>query len=284
MFYFWSSLKNMQPATDNIAWSKRDASLLKSGDFADVCVRVGDSKFSCHKIVLAKASEFFEKLFKNDGLQSGEVVLEQPTPKLFKIFLDYIYTWDDEPLRHLTLKELSCLLENSNMWIAVQVEKTCEGIILDRCRSTGSRELIELYRLAHLLDKKSIMDRVIKIMQNNEMDHSGIYYMGIDCFTEYFKSTTQLNESKRFNMAEKWILKNVSPIRGSYYSINIPSNSEPVSVTGKVTRILENIRFEIMSLDAFYNGPGKSKLLADSRKVEIIYEIAKKGCHYCHRF
>ncbi|KAH8305088.1 hypothetical protein KR059_007514, partial [Drosophila kikkawai] len=267
---------------NSLSRSRRGASLLKSGVFADVCVRVDDSKFSCHKIILAGASEFFEKLFQNDGLQTGEVVLEQPTPKLFKIFLDYIYTWNDKPLQNLTFQELCCLMENSHMWMAVEVEKKCEKIILDRCSSKQPKELIQLYKVAYLLDKKSIMDEVIRViefnfleMPNNEMDHSGIYYMGIDCFTEYFKSTTQLNESKRFNMAEKWILKNVSPIRGSYYSINIPSNSEPVSVTGKVTRILENIRFEIMSLDAFYNGPGKSKLLADSRKVEIIYEIAK---------
>ncbi|XP_017019389.1 kelch-like protein 40a [Drosophila kikkawai] len=251
------------PACQDIAWSRRGAFLLKYGVFADVCVRIDDSSFSCHKIVLASASEFFERLFKNDGLQTGEVVLEQPTPKLFKIFLDYIYTWNDKPMQNLTFQELCCLLENSHMWMAVEVKNTCEEMILDRCSTEQPKELIQLYKTAYLLDSYPIMIKVIDLMQKHPMDQPEIYDLDIDCFIEYMRHTRcDCSEAKRFRIAEMWIEKNLP---------------EPDPLSEEVVRILQIICFQAMPLEDFYHGPGKSKLLADSRKVKIIYKIASKS-------
>ncbi|XP_039487693.1 kelch repeat and BTB domain-containing protein 4 [Drosophila santomea] len=81
--------------------SSRGIKLMKSGLFSDVCIRIDCTGFQCHKIILACASEFFEKLFQKD---LKEFLLDGTTPEVFQIFLDFMYAPDDKKLCKLTLR------------------------------------------------------------------------------------------------------------------------------------------------------------------------------------
>ncbi|XP_017122891.1 BTB/POZ and MATH domain-containing protein 6 [Drosophila elegans] len=243
----------------------RPTKLLKSGLFTDICIRVDCTSFSCHKIVLACASEFFEKLFQKDGLQTGEVTLEGTTPKIFKIFLDFIYTPGNCQFSKLESEVLMSLLKCANMWLAMEVENICHKILYQKCEDMQPDELIKLYAVSYQINNRPLMKRSIKFLQNewpNEMDCQSTVGMGIDCFKEYFQTTIEIyHPLRRFAMVENWI-------KGNAF------DSESASKSEQITNIVKSIDFEQMSLDEFYNGPGKSNVLSDSDKFEIMYKMA----------
>ncbi|KAF6198083.1 hypothetical protein GE061_007829 [Apolygus lucorum] len=71
----------------------------RDSDFmTDVTLVVGGlgNTYRAHKLVLSCHSQVFEAMFKNDMLESqrGEVVIDDVNPKIFSMFLDFVYTGD----------------------------------------------------------------------------------------------------------------------------------------------------------------------------------------------
>jgi len=103
----------------------------------------------------------------------------------------------------------------------------------------------------------------------------------MDCFVEYFSCTKGLDQLKRFTMLDMWIQKNIPKEHRVLHMNNVKivpkrNQSSTTSDHDKITFLLDSIDFERMSLDDFYTGPAKSKLLPESVKIELMYKMAKK--------
>lgn len=148
-------------ATNNpIFRSSRGIKLMKSGHFSDVCIRIDCISFRCHKIILACASEFFERLFQED---SEEFLLDGTTPEVFQIFLDFIYAPNDDQFGNLEPDVLMCLLKCANMWLAVEIEERCIDILLDLSPDMDPDALIALFAVSHCEDHKVLMEQSIGV-------------------------------------------------------------------------------------------------------------------------
>ncbi|XP_017022906.1 kelch-like protein 41a [Drosophila kikkawai] len=265
-------------------WTKKGADLLKSGLFSDICIRVENTCFKCHKIILACASEFFEKLFQKDGLETGNVVLEGTTPEVFEIFLNYIYTMDKEFLKSVELDHLLSLMKCANMWLAAEVENVCPEIIVETCVISGINEkrLIQIYEVSYQVNNESLMNWIISILKKDDaMDLQESAKLGIDCFMEYFQHTSEMEESKRFGLLEMWMHQNCLEDEGFVFSLRENSkaknkNEKSFPAFEKISLMLSSIDFEKMTLKEFHNGPGRSIFISDTDKVDTIYGIAKK--------
>ncbi|XP_018793060.1 PREDICTED: BTB/POZ domain-containing protein 3 isoform X1 [Bactrocera latifrons] len=77
---------------------------------------VGDSpdkepqRFRCHKMILASASEVFERMFYSEFNVDGPVRVIEVDAKSFERFLRYVYIYEIETEENLSLKELCELL------------------------------------------------------------------------------------------------------------------------------------------------------------------------------
>ncbi|KAH8318548.1 hypothetical protein KR067_010634, partial [Drosophila pandora] len=245
----------------------RGAEMLKSGLFSDICILVKDSKFPCHRFMLARASEFFEKLFQKDGLENGSVRLEETTPQVFQIILNIIYTEKNELLTGLQNDILIQVLKNANMWLIREVEQCCTELLRKRAENMNFELLIELYAEFFLLDNKSFLKEIIELLQKQSYKSYGnfskVSNLSFNCFKDFVQSTSHIySESTRFAMLESWILKNVDF-----------KNSSINDYKG----IISNIDFKKMTIQEFRDGPGNSILLADKDKYEILSEIAGKN-------
>ncbi|XP_017039434.1 BTB/POZ and MATH domain-containing protein 6 [Drosophila ficusphila] len=229
--------------------------LLKSGLFSDVCIYVGDSSFRCHKIVLACASKFFEKLFQHDDEQTGEVTLEGVTPEVFKMFLEFIYKPNDDQLDDLEPELLMSVLKCANMWLATEVEGRCAKILLTLCEYMEPNTLFRLYAVSFFVDHELLMIVVVQFLHEkwpHKIDCPSTAKMELDCFKEYFQSTKKIiSELRRFNMIENWFNEN-----------NFDSKCS--SITDQITDMLKSIDFQEMTLKEIFDGPGKSNVLSDT--------------------
>ncbi|KAH8314622.1 hypothetical protein KR074_000723, partial [Drosophila pseudoananassae] len=244
----------------------RGAEMLKTGLFCDICILVEDVKFPCHRFMLARASEFFEKMFQKDGIDTGEVRLEDTTSKVFQIILNFIYTEKTELLTGLDYTTLVKVLQKANMWLISEVEKICTDLLRKKAEKMKPEILVEMFAIFYLLNNKSFLIEIIKLLEQqsvSDVTSLKVFTLGFDCFNEFVRSTSHIfPDSKRFAMVESWILKN---------------EDFQYSSLGEHQSMLSTINFKNMTIQEFRHGPGKSKLLADIDKYEIMSEIAIKS-------
>nr|XP_043069908.1 kelch-like protein 36 [Drosophila bipectinata] len=144
------------------SWKNRGAEMLKTGLFCDIFILVEDVKFPCHRFMLARASEFFEKMFQRDGIDTGVVRLEDTTSTVFQIIRNFIYTEKTELLTGLDYKTLVKVLQNANMWLISEVEEICIDLLRKEAQKMKPEILVEMYAIFYLLNNKSFLNEIIK--------------------------------------------------------------------------------------------------------------------------
>ncbi|KAH8305219.1 hypothetical protein KR018_003405, partial [Drosophila ironensis] len=228
--------------------------LLKSGALSDVCILVNDAKFPCHKFPLACASEFFEKLLQKDGLETGEVRLENTTPDVFEIVLNFIYTENSEPIGILSSEALVEVLQCSNMWMIFELEDICTRLLQEKLKDMNPNFLIELFEVFHGINNETMITTILRV-NKAQLDCPSSLELEIDYFQKYLQLTSDcLPEYKRFAMVEKLIEKKQDPTN--------------------YLHLLKDIDYRKMSIQEFRDGPGISNLLSDKDKYEYISQIA----------
>ena len=65
----------------------------REGEFIDIRLKVGDTLFPAHRVVLASYSDYFHSIF-TDGKEVIEMKDKSISPEIFKIVMDSIYTGD----------------------------------------------------------------------------------------------------------------------------------------------------------------------------------------------
>ena len=100
----------------------------REGEFIDIRLKVGDSLFPAHRVVLASYSDYFHSIF-TDGKETNQEVIEMKdksiSPEIFKIVMDSIYTGD----LHVNQKSIfEVLLAASQLQISSVVQLCCEFV------------------------------------------------------------------------------------------------------------------------------------------------------------
>ncbi|KAH8318547.1 hypothetical protein KR067_010635, partial [Drosophila pandora] len=237
---------------------KRSAEFLNSSLFSDICIQVEDTKFECHRFVLACASEFFEKLFLIDGAETGKVLLGETTPQVFEIILTFIYTENVEPFQNLDYSELLDILICANMWLIREVEDLCTELLKKRLIGADPDALIEFFEVFYLLNNEEFLSKIIesfRLRRVSFIDIPNLFDLGFICFEGFLQIISHIvPETQRFSLVEKWIQSNGSQEH-----------------TESLLRVID---FNNMTVQEFYSGPGKSNLLSDRDKYEIMSKLA----------
>ena len=102
--------------------------LFRHFEFIDIRLKVGDTLFPAHRVVLASYSEYFHSIF-IDGKEANQEVIELKdksiSPEIFKIVMDSIYTGDLH-VNHKSVFEV--LLAASQLQTASVVQLCCDFV------------------------------------------------------------------------------------------------------------------------------------------------------------
>ncbi|KRF97685.1 uncharacterized protein Dwil_GK27481 [Drosophila willistoni] len=246
--------------------------LLISKNFADCRIIVEDKTFSCHKVILACASEYFKIQFEKEP-ESVEFPLKDVRLDVFENFLAYIYTYDADKMATYSFPNLEKLFE------------------------FGDRFL-----LGHNLFKKRLIQLVTDEIHNNpkKFNHGAnlfeVMKLPESVFEQYVKSVSKaMSQSERFMMIENYISAHYSPdIRITEESLNaedeetdvkvedrsIEKNKEPEMEVDKsnsyqllINRLLDTIDYTKMTKKDFYEIVGNSCLLTYREKFECSKQL-----------
>ena len=98
----------------------------REGEFIDVRLKVGDTLFPAHRVVLASYSDYFRAIF-TDGKEANQELIELKDksipPEIFKIVMDSIYSGD---LLVNQKNVFEVLLTAGQLQIACVVELCCD--------------------------------------------------------------------------------------------------------------------------------------------------------------
>ena len=100
----------------------------REGEFIDIRLKVGDTLFPAHRVVLASYSDYFHSIF-TDGKEANQEVIEMKdksiSPQILKIVMDSIYTGDLH-VNHKSVFEV--LLTASQLQISSVVQLCCDFV------------------------------------------------------------------------------------------------------------------------------------------------------------
>lgn len=121
-----------------------------------------NESFDCHKLILGSASEFFERMFLSDFQESktAEFRLNDVSPDTFRIFLDYVYTYDFEKLKKNPNEIIFDLFECGNKWLVKSITDDCEAVLKERAPQMSIGNLVETFQFAHNAEHNGIIDVV----------------------------------------------------------------------------------------------------------------------------
>ena len=96
-------------------------------EFIDIRLKVGDTLFPAHRVVLASYSDYFHSVF-TDGKEANQAVIElkdkSVSPDKFKIIMDSIYSGE----LHVNQKSVFEVLAASQLKISSVVQLCCDFV------------------------------------------------------------------------------------------------------------------------------------------------------------
>lgn len=277
-----------------------------SSEFSDCVVVVGSTKFDCHKVILACASEFFNGMLTNEFKESisGEIHLQNVTPKIFEKFRKYVYTYNTCILKGYDTSTILDLYECANQWLVASLTDECLNVLLGRAESMDVEGLIELYEYSVNFDIKILTKKIQFILWEKHSEKllcDRVLLLGSDVFMLYMTNVTKkLPEIQRFKMIEKYLdingfLKTIICKEGPHSAddnnvatddITLNHTEAALKTTAKkkeytndgdyVKSLLKVIDYTKMTTNEFYDGPGKCELLTHTFKFEMLYKICTK--------
>ncbi|XP_068149167.1 kelch-like protein 40 [Drosophila tropicalis] len=185
--------------------------LLANNKFSDCRIIVDNKSFECHKIILASASEFFERWFLKET-ESKDFPLEEVELEIFEKFLEYIYTYDAKKLRTYSLSTLKKLLEYADRFLVASITNECLSLFQEKVSSMLIGDLVSLFDLGQKLSKDRLIQIVINAIEENAQRFRltancyEVLELTVNAFEEYNKIVTNiLPESERFKMIETYL-------------------------------------------------------------------------------
>ncbi|KAH8364504.1 hypothetical protein KR084_007460, partial [Drosophila pseudotakahashii] len=188
--------------------------LLENKKFSDCQILVGKESFDCHKVILASASEFFERMFLSDFRESksGQFRLSEVKPETFAKFLHYVYTYNKTKLEENTNSMILELLSCGSTWLVQSITSDCAAILKVRAPNMVITHLIELFQCAHNINSKELIEISVKYLRSRfgtTMNCFDALLLTSDVFEQYTIITEgYLPEIERFRMIESYVTMN----------------------------------------------------------------------------
>ena len=108
----------------------------REGEFIDVRLKVGDTLFPAHRVVLASYSDYFHAIF-TDGKEANQELIELKeksiSPEIFKIIMDSIYSGD----LHINQKNVSEVLLTAGQLQIASVVQLCWDFLKKEFKENG---------------------------------------------------------------------------------------------------------------------------------------------------
>ncbi|XP_034656001.1 kelch repeat and BTB domain-containing protein 4-like [Drosophila subobscura] len=181
--------------------------LLENKKFSDCLIVVEPETFDCHKVILASASEFFERMFLGDFKESrcGQFIVNDVKPETFKYFLEYIYTYNIKNLKKYNSTILMDLLVVGTKWLVASLQSDCVKLLTERAKAMTIGDLLELFQGAH----KSLIDVAKKNLKERYKERMNCYealMLTSDVFEKYLIVTDgYMEEVERFKMIQAYV-------------------------------------------------------------------------------
>ncbi|KAJ3596502.1 hypothetical protein NHX12_002909 [Muraenolepis orangiensis] len=125
----------------------------RQGKLCDVTLKVGDHKFSAHRIVLAASIPYFHAMFTNDMVEckQDEIVMQGMDPSALESLINFAYNG------HVAIDQqnVQCLLIAASFLQLQNVKDACCSFLQERLHSTnclGVRQFAETMMCASLYD------------------------------------------------------------------------------------------------------------------------------------
>ncbi|SPP84663.1 kelch repeat and BTB domain-containing protein 4-like [Drosophila guanche] len=228
--------------------------LLENKKFADCLIVVEPETFDCHKVILASASEFFERMFLGDFKESkcGQFIVNDVMPKTFKYFLEYIYTYNSENLKKYNSTVLMDLLVVGTKWLVASLQSDCVKILTERAKAMTIGDLLDLFQGAHNVDNESLIN-VAKAYLKTYKQRMNCYealMLTSDVFEQYLIIADGcIEEVERFKMIQAYVKVNgLHVAETSDYSVDAEADNKEASGVLEiedVKKVGEGIRKEL---------------------------------------
>ncbi|EDV51477.1 uncharacterized protein Dere_GG13879 [Drosophila erecta] len=216
--------------------------LLENKKFCDCHIEVKKQTFECHKVILASASEFFERMFLSDfnESKSGKFVLNDVQPETFAHFLHYVYTYDTKALqKHATLTMIMELLVCGSSWLVESIVFDCVAIIKMKLPTMLIGDLVRVFQKAHDIEKEDLIiccKNQLHSRYRETMNCCETVFLTSEVFKQYLIITQDcLPEVERFKMMQTYLSVNglidneaVEPtehVYGDVGQVELPENS-----------------------------------------------------------
>ncbi|XP_017121529.1 kelch-like protein 40 [Drosophila elegans] len=190
------------------------ANLIENKKFCDCHILVQNESFECHKVILASASDFFERMFLSEFKESksGKFHLSQVKPETFAMFLQYVYTYNKKKLEESTNSMIIELLSCGSIWLVKSIVADCVAILQARAPNMVIGDLVELFQHAHNLDHSGLIDISVQPLRRRfgtTMNCYDVLVLTSDVFEKYvIMSEGYLPEVERFKMIESYVTVN----------------------------------------------------------------------------
>ncbi|CAH3031288.1 unnamed protein product, partial [Pocillopora meandrina] len=106
------------------------------GEFIDISLKVGDTLFPAHRVVLASYSDYFHAIF-TDGKEANQELIELKdksiSPEIFKIVMDSIYSGD----LHVNQRNVSEVLLTASQLQIASVVHLCWDFLKKEFKENG---------------------------------------------------------------------------------------------------------------------------------------------------
>lgn len=174
-------------------------------ELCDVVLCVGRCEFPAHRIVLAGASPYLQRMFTNGMLESGKTKIELGgiEPQTMESLLEFVYTGSVE----LTTNNVQQLLSGASMLHLTSLSKSCSSFLethLDCTNCLGIRAFADLYSCTNLerFAFRYICENFLEVVKSDEF-----LELGKESLVDLLKcSSLQVySEDEVFNAVELWI-------------------------------------------------------------------------------
>jgi len=226
--------------------------LFNSNDYCDIKLKVEDTIFEAHKIVLAARSDYFRALLYSGMRETNSDVVEinEAKPDAFKLLLRYIYTGKIS-LRNEKEEAIIDLLSLVHQYGLLELQRSISDYlesILEIKNVCSIYDISSLYQLKSLQETSArFIDKNCAILtkQNAFLNLSG------DSLTSIIsRDSFSLSEIEIFNIVKEW---------HKFNNLDEPR-----------TKLIENIRLPLMKLEDLLNEVRSSNLFSPEGILDAI--------------
>ncbi|XP_016983479.1 kelch repeat and BTB domain-containing protein 3-like [Drosophila rhopaloa] len=206
--------------------------LIENKKFCDCQILVENETFDCHKVILASASEFFERMFLSEFKESksGRFHLSEVKPETFAKFLEYVYTYNKRNLMENTNSMIMELHNCGSTWLVGSIASDCLDILKARADYMVIGDLIELFQHSYNIGQRELIEISVRNFKHrfpSTMNCYDVLDLSLDVFEQYTIITKGLlPEVERFKMIESYVTVGNEAVEDVIECVDVAKDNE----------------------------------------------------------